>query len=325
MTTFLFSLLLAAGAAHAALDDSAATASVVFVKAAVEIDPGKSDITLADLVVSRDLSKTAQEKFRDVRLADAPPVGETRTFTDLGLIELFAPPLAAIEAATGEKLQIKYPSRVTISKKRQNRFGREAVEKEILNHLRAQCADCVVTISALNVPPSANVPVDASWNIRVRSEIPKGSFSYPVEVNAPNGSQKTLWVSGQVVVQKYVSVATQAIAIGQKIQEQDIATELRDITYSNDASADISDLSSSVAARQLAAGQVIWKSSLRREVAIKQGDVVKVVAGSSDWEVIMDGVAQGSGYIGENVRVKIPRTQKIVSGILKEKGRVEVQ
>ncbi|MES2854315.1 MAG: flagellar basal body P-ring formation chaperone FlgA, partial [Bdellovibrionota bacterium] len=105
----------------------------------------------------------------------------------------------------------------------------------------------------------------------------------------------------------------------------DFTLTSRDVTFTNDVAAGSADFESSVAARQLPAGQVVWRSVLRREVAIKYGDVVKVIAGTPDWEVTMDGVSQVSGYIGDNVRVKIPRTQKIVSGILKEKGRVEVQ
>jgi len=64
---------------------------------------------------------------------------------------------------------------------------------------------------------------------------------------------------------------------------------------------------------------------LQREFAVKSGEIVKVTAGSSDWEVTIDGIAQASGYIGDTVNVKIPRTQKLVSGLLTAKGVVEVR
>jgi flagella basal body P-ring formation protein FlgA len=40
---------------------------------------------------------------------------------------------------------------------------------------------------------------------------------------------------------------------------------------------------------------------------------------------MIDGVAQNSAYIGDTVKVKIPRTQKMISGLLTEKGIVEVR
>jgi flagella basal body P-ring formation protein FlgA len=89
--------------------------------------------------------------------------------------------------------------------------------------------------------------------------------------------------------------------------------------------AGLTDRQTSVAARELGAGQFIGRNELRRELAVKNGDIVKVVAGSAEWQITIDGVAQGSGYLGDTVNVKIPRTAKLVSGTLKERGLVEVR
>ena len=136
---------------------------------------------------------------------------------------------------------------------------------------------------------------------------------------------KLYWVSGQVVIRRKGAVASRSANIGERLHEEDFSIKLHDVTFSNDSPATAADISNSVLARAVSAGDMIWRSQLRREMAIKSGDPVKVVAGSGDWEVTIEGISQSSAYIGDMVRVKIPRTQKLVSGLLRDKGVVELQ
>ena len=162
----------------------------------------------------------------------------------------------------------------------------------------------------------------------MRPEIPKGSFSLPLEVKNEDGSRRTFWVSGQVAVMRNVPVLVRAVEIGEKLRAEDFIHELRDVTFSTDAAPTRADIDASVTARSMPAGQILWRNGLKREVAVKNGEIVKVVTGgeseSATWQITIDGVAQGPGYIGDMVKVKISKTQKLVSGVLKEKGVVEV-
>lgn len=303
----------------------ATEASIVTVRPVVEIDEARADVTLGDLVTSHGMSRTAREMLKTVRLADAPKPGESRVFTDVGLTEIFKPQLAAIQKETGETFQLRIPSQVNVSKKRL-RLDASAIETALRSGLKDLCSDCEFEITSLNTPSIGSVlGADTRWSIRFGSEIPRGSFSLPIEVEQASGQKRSYWISGTMRVMRPVPVAARAIQMGERLQSEDVVMQKKDVTFTNDAPITESELGASVAARQIAAGQIIWKASARRDLAIKYGESVKVMAGNDEWQVVVDGVAQNSGYVGDLIKVKIPRTQKTISGLLRSKGMVEVQ
>ena len=299
--------------------------SIVSVRSVVEIDEAKTEITLGDLIAGPTVSRTATEKLHHVRLADAPKPGESRSFTDSGLNDVFKPELAIIEKQTGEKFQLRIPSHVTVTKKRFH-LDQAQVEKTLIENLKSICADCEFEVRGLNVPAiGSTLGADTQWKIMLRSEIPHGSFSLPIEVTETSGAKRSYWISGTLTVMRPVAVSTRSIAAGERLQPEDIVMQKKDVTFSQDTAVSEIDLATSIAAKPIGVGQIVWKSSLRRELAVKFGDPIKVTAGNDSWQITVDGVAQNAGYLGDVVRVKIPRTQKIVSGLLHAKGVVEVQ
>jgi flagella basal body P-ring formation protein FlgA len=297
---------------------------VIQLKSVTEIDGTRPEITLGDLIVARGVSSVALESLRGVRLADTPNPGESRSFTAMGLEQLFRPYLRKIEDKSGEHISLRVPTRVTILRK-SFRLKAEDVEAAIKIQLKPFCSDCTFEISSLSLPaiPPA-IPFGATWSVKIRSEMPKGSFSLPLEVSNDDGSKRTYWITGTLAVQRTVPVAARAIQTGEHLRAEDFTMQAKDVTFSNDIAASEAELNASVASRQISAGQIVWRSALRREMAVKSGDVVRVMAGEDGWQVSIDGIAQTAGYIGDMIKVKIQRTQKLVSGILTEKGTVEV-
>lgn len=294
----------------------------VTVKPVTELELAKTDILLSDIVVSKGLSRTALEKFRAIRLADAPRSGESREFTSDVVASSIREDLEGVEASTGEHYDIRIPSRVTVTKRRAG-LDAGALRAQLTAAFRASCAECEFEILGLSAP-AAKLPEGATWNLRTRAELPKGSFSYPIEVSVGDVPTQTLWVSGQLVVRRQVPVAAHEIAAGTRIAQEDLVTQLKDVTFASDVPVSTSELSSGVAARTLNAGEIVYHSSLRRDLAVKFGDIVKVETASADWSISLDGVAQSQGYIGDQIKVKIPSTSKVVAGVLREKGVVEV-
>ncbi len=303
---------------------SAQAGSVVTVKPAVEIDLMKTDITLSDVVATQGLSRTAIDRFKAIKLSDAPAAGESRTFSKEVIASSIEADLLSVERETGEQFEIKIPSRVTVSKRKPS-LGVNDLKQQLLAQFKALCADCQFEISNLSAPIAAKLPANTSWILKTKSELPKGSFSYPIEILSNDVVVQTYWVSGQLSIRRSVLVAAREIAMGERLQPEDLVVQIKDITFSSDAPIAFSELPSGVATRQIAAGQIVFKSNLRRELAIRSGDVVKVMTGNDQWEISLDGIAQTSGYVGDQVKVKIPKTQKLVSGLLRVKGVVEVQ
>jgi flagellar basal body P-ring formation protein FlgA len=298
---------------------------VIQVRSAVELEGTKSEITLGDLIVARESDDELLEVIRPLRLADAPSAGESRSFTGIGIEEAFRPHLAALEKKAGGRIVLRVPARITVVRKTFELRSAD-VEMAIKENLKRFCDECEFEITALNLPiiPLAQ-RVGGAWQIRMRDDMPRGNFSIPVEVTRADGVKNSYWITGNLSVRKSVPVSMRALQAGEKVQPEDFTMQVRDITFATDVAPAISDFEASNMARQIGAGQIIWKSSLRRELALKSGDAVKVTAGGDVWQITIEGVAQSSGYIGDQVRVKIPRTQKLVSGILRKKGVVEVQ
>jgi flagella basal body P-ring formation protein FlgA len=299
--------------------------STIIVRSIVQISGDRSEITLADLVSDRGLNPEIINQLQQVRLADAPAQGESRSFTDLGIEQAFQGVLAGLERARGARPLLRIPSRVTVTRK-PVRIEASDVENALLRQFRSLCAVCSFSLSQLSLPAvSADVArATVSWRLREAEALPKGAFSVPLEVTLSSGTSRTYWVSGHLSIRREVAVLSRAIAIGERVRPEDVAFQIRDVTFANDAPVDTREFATAVATRSLPSGQIVWRSHLKREMVVKSGDPVKVIAGSEAWQLSLEGVAQGSGYLGDMVRVKIPRTQKIISGVLKEKGVVEV-
>ena len=301
----------------------------IVIRPAVNLDAGQKDeLTLAEIVDPATITATDRETvmrhLKSIVLTDRPDIGEERTFTEAGLEAIVSEASRRLEAA-GFTVEWKIPRRTHVSRK--NDFAKEAALKQMQDEFALRCGGCDVVFKQIDWPVTEGLKV-VSWRLAFRSDRPRGSFSVPIEFELAgqgNAAKKTLVVSGQVEFFAQVPVAQRVIQGGEKMQLSDFKTERRNITYILDASATIKDFEVSVAARGLPMGEPIWKSSLRREQQVRFGDPVRVQSGGETWNVTTDGISQGAAAIGETVRVKVGKSQKLVSGILKEKGLVEIQ
>lgn len=287
------------------------------------------EVTLADIVdvatIPAEERVSVIRHLQSVGLTDRPKPGDERTFTQEGLEAVVGEASRRLEAA-GYTVEWKIPRRSHIIRK--NTFSRESVTKALTDEFRDRCSGCEVSITRLDLPNVTNLKIQ-TWRLNPRAEKPRGSFAAPIdfEIGAPGegATRKTLMVTGQAAFYAQVPIATRALQGGEKIANIDFKVERKDITFALDAVANTRDFETSVTSRSLAIGEAIWKGSLRREQIVRFGDPVRVVIGGETWSVTSDGVAQGPAALGESIRVKVGKSQKLVSGVLKEKSLVEVQ
>jgi len=319
IAVFLFPVHFWMAPAALAEDDA-----VIQVRPVVEIEGEHPQIVLGDLMVARGIPAATLDALKDVRLADTPKDGESRTFTSLALEQVFREQLRLAGSAEDAKVSLRFPPRVTVVRK-SFRLEARQVEAALRAQLKTFCADCVFEISRLTLPAlPPSVPSDSTWAIRLRQSLPKGGFSLPLEVLYADASKRTYWLTGSLSVSKRVPVASRALSAGERLAPQDFNMQTREVTFATDVPPAESEIAVSVMSRSVAAGEILWRSTLRREQIVKYGDLVKVVTGAEGWQISIDGVAQGAGAIGDAVKVKINRTQKLVSGVLTERGTVEV-
>ncbi len=280
-------------------------------------------ISLEDIADLTGFDSETLENLKKLEIADAPKMGEKKHFTNIGFAQILRAKLADTEDAN--EIILNIPNEVLVSRKSAKLENLE-VETEFLAELRNQCKACEYELTSLVLPIiNQDLSGNAIWKIKIQNQTTKGSFSVPIEVINEDFTKRMYWLTGSVVVRKIVPVAKRNINSGETLKDDDFSFEKKDITYVNDNIASAEELKIAVASRLILGNQIIDSSSIRKPSTIRNGDTVKVFIGEDGWQVSMDGVAQQNAYRGDAVKVKISRTQKIMSGIATEKGMVEIR
>lgn len=285
----------------------------------------ESDIRLGDVATFSDIPKNVLSELRSAKILETLASGEAKTFSNTQLSQLLRQPVRRAEEALDQKIRLVLPEKMILTRT-SPKLQAADVERALSVEFKRVCMDCEFEINNLSLP-LAKEGIDASktWKIKTRDEIPKGSFSLPLEVTNDDATRRLYWISGQVVVRKVVPVVRRQLQAGERVSEQDLAFERRDITQLSDTPAKLDDLKDAALGQPIAANQILLRGSLKRDLALRSGETIRVSSGSTEWSISIEGVAQQGGYIGDLIKVKIPRTQKLVSGVIVGKGMVELR
>lgn len=211
----------------------------------------------------------------------------------------------------------KIPSQVKVSFS-STPVSRQEVERKILNTLRTRCGDCEYKVSIQSVP----IPSQKQWELDFTQLSAKGGFLLPLK----EGDQRQLkWISGTIRVSQLTPVTTRMILQGERVQAQDIHMIATDVTYSKDGVLRAVDVQGQLAARSLPIGSPVWSSDLKREPAAMKGQIVKAVIGDESFEISANMQAEDNGFVGDLIKVKSLENQKVLSGLVVEKGVVKLQ
>lgn len=211
----------------------------------------------------------------------------------------------------------KIPSQVKVSFA-STPISREEIERKIHNTLKARCNECEYKVSIQSTP----IPAQKQWELDFTQLSAKGGFLLPLR----DGDQRQLkWISGTIRVSQLTPVTTRLILQGERVQPQDVRMVMTDVTYSKDGALRIEDIQGQLAARSLPIGSPVWTSDLKREPAAKRGQIVKALLGDENFEISVNMQAEDNGFVGDLIKVKNTETQKVLSGLVIEKGVVKLQ
>lgn len=198
-------------------------------------------------------------------------------------------------------------------------ISREEVQRKIHNLLKARCGECDYKVSIQSTP----VPAQRHWEIDFSQLSAKGGgFLLPLKEGQTRDSK---WISGTIRVSKLTPVTTRMILQGERLQQGDVRLATTDVTYAKDGVLSELDVQGQVALRALPVGTPVWSADLQREPAAKKGQIVKALMGDENFEISLQVQAEDSGFIGDLVKVKNMENQKILSGLIIEKGVVKLQ
>lgn len=213
--------------------------------------------------------------------------------------------------------QFRVPSRVEVT------FApvpvsREEVLRKIQNVLKARCQDCEYQVSIQSTPR----PASRNWELDFTQLSVKGGFLLPLR-DGDSGQIK--WISGTIRVSRLTPVTTRMILQGERVQVDDLRMSLIDVTFAKDGNLRIEDIQGQAVSRSLPIGSPVWASDLKREPAAKRGQIVKALFGDESFEISVNMIAEDSGFVGDLIKVKNLETQKVLSGLVTDKGVVRLQ
>lgn len=313
MKRVLLSLILIIG--------SAAQADVLLrVRPHIVVTPD-SDVTLSQLVDAPNLSKENQEKLRSVLVTKAPAFGERHELASASLMPLLRAVVENERSRGKDRVHVVLPKAVVVDTMKRE-INPELVSSELKQAWQPLCNDCQLSIEALSLPKVDGV---RDWSLKVKAELPRGTFSVPVDLIRENGSLLPAWISGRLVTKRKVPVTRRVMAPSERLQPHDFTWEYRDTAYSYDGIPAADELLGKRVRQGLRAGEVIWRSLLEKEKAIHRGDLVQVRSGQGMWEVSLSVIAQQDAYIGDVVSLRNPKTNNPLMGEVVGHGEVELR
>jgi flagella basal body P-ring formation protein FlgA len=285
------------------------SAVMIRVRPHVVVKPG-TEVHLSQLMDTEGLSQESQKKIAAISVSKAPEYGEKQEISSANIVEILREIVQKERARSPESVHLVLPKTVIIDTIKRE-LSADLIGDELMEAWQPLCADCKLEIEALSPPVISGV---RDWTLKIKPELPKGSFSIPVEIVRENGSPISAWVSGRLVTKRKVPVAKRMIGANERLLASDFTWEYRDTSYALDTIPSQDEITGKRLKQALRASDILWRNQLEREKAVHRGEVVQLKSGAADWEVSLSVVAQQDGYIGDIINFKNPKTNNMLVG-----------
>lgn len=221
------------------------------------------------------------------------------------------------------QISLKLPETISLNVQR-NFVPTNDLKLQILTQAWETCKPCDPVIEDLKFPNLTSKEEILAFRLETSQLQRAGGFLLPLTFETSKGRTQH-WVSGRLSIEKEAPVAKRLIGIGERITESDYELKKISFGFSRDGIPTVAELNGKIAARPLMLGQVIYQANVKKESAIERGQILRVVTGTEEFEIHSSGVAEQSGAIGDLIKFKMTETNKMMSGVLVEKGVVRVE
>jgi flagellar basal body P-ring formation protein FlgA len=263
----------------------------------------------------------AAGELNQVKLADGPKEGERLEFNGGAISALLRSQKAWRKMAV--KPAVTIPSKVTVENIG-DRATEPQVRMELISQWQDQCS-CRAQIDTLMMPALGEWAPGTKWRLRLHGDRARGNFNVPLEIIPAAGPVKTLWVRGQVSYYRKAPVARRQLQFGERVQPGDVQYAERDITFARDSIPGENEVIGRKVRQAVAANEILFNGLLENDKALKRGDQVRMAVGRPGWEVVMVGVAEQDGFVGDLVKVRNQKSNQIVQATVVGRGEVSVE
>lgn len=294
--------------------------STIIVRPLTQLTQTKA-IFLSDVADFHGVEKSLITQLGSIKLAEGPQAGDKIEFSGSAIS-------AALRAHRAWSSMTIRPNVVIPSKIYVENLGEQiseaALRMEIIERWQGQCA-CRIELSELSLPKMPRLKVATKWRIRFPAMPAKGSFNLALELIDGDSNAQTLWLRGRVAHFKSAPVTTRQMQFGERVQPSDYSIQERDVTFARDSIPDENQLVGRKIRQAVPANEILFVGNLELEKALRRGDQVKMSVGEESWEVVLMGVAEQDGVIGDTVKIRNPQSNQIVSAVVTGRGEVKIQ
>ncbi len=196
-------------------------------------------------------------------------------------------------------------------------------------HLEAEVAELPAQdslryeIELGRLDPRLRLPACADEPVAETSSGGIGRVAVKVSCNA--GVHWNIYVTGHIRAYREVLVAAHPLPRNSLISRSDVVIAEMDVgNLSHSYYTQPEEVLGLLVKRPVRANQVINAAALRLPRLVRRGDMVLVIAENGAVRVQIEGVAMADGALGDMIRVKNPRSGRIIRAEVRDKGEVRV-
>ncbi|WP_051235670.1 flagellar basal body P-ring formation chaperone FlgA [Marinimicrobium agarilyticum] len=146
-----------------------------------------------------------------------------------------------------------------------------------------------------------------------------------VHTRCPGPTPWALYVPAEVAVYRQIAVASRSLGRGHRLSAGDITLAVRDTGQLRQGFVTQAETAVGMALRRpLQAGDPVRLSQLEAPTVVRRGDQVRLKAKTGTITVDTKGTALSDGRVGDQVRVRNDRSERVVRGRVIGPGTVEV-
>lgn len=277
-------------------------------------------IRLGTLLIGKIEDSALLNRIYDLVVFEAMTSEESRTIKSEELALILRKKLSFLDL---QLLSVKIPETFTLRSQRNFIYPAD-IAREISQQSLVVCAGCTIELQELHLPEIKTQQEILKVRLETKSIHQAGSFLLPLYIETSQGNLHH-WVTGRLSFFREGPVTTRMIPVGDRISSSDFTIQKINVTFAKDGAPLPPDLIGKLAGRTLNVGQPIFFGDLKKEPAALRGQMVKIIIGSESMEVTASGIAEENGNLGDRIKVKSSDTQKILSGLLVEKGTVRIE
>lgn len=145
-----------------------------------------------------------------------------------------------------------------------------------------------------------------------------------VQTRCDGNQPWSIYIPADVVIMRMMVVAKADLLKGATLNANDFELQPRDASKHSNSATSIDALVGNYLKRSHRKGDTIRLSSVAKPIAVKRGDYVSVIASTGSITVVTKGTAMAQGRVGEQIRVRNNKSERIIKGQITGPGQVEI-